>query len=381
MTKLKTFYPMWLLAIGLALASLAFTAAPAFACGGTILCVDEDAPGPSHNGLSWTTAYTNLQDALAAATTGNEIWVAEGVYNPDEGGGQIAGNQAASFFLKSGVAIYGGFAGTETLRTQRNWLTHITVLSGDLAGNDTADAHGVVLDWENVVGTDNTYQIVTGGYYSWGSGIDVTVDSTAVLDGFTITAGRDFRDAILQGVGAGLFTYKSNPTLRHLVFSGNQAKVGGGIYLWEGPAITMTDLTFTGNVATQGGGLYCRSIPLTLDQFVFQNNETRNLTAAVQMGGGMATTCNLTLTNGQFIGNTAGSAGGLSTSGGPVSLNHVVFDSNRATEGNSGAGGMVSEAGDPVLTDVTFVKQLFQRMGRRLLSPELGPFAQPRQFH
>ena len=351
MTKLKTFYPMLLLAMGLALASLAFTTAPAFACGGTVLCVDEDAPGPSHDGLSWATAYTNLQDALAAATSGNEIWVAEGVYYPDQGGGQIAGNQAASFFLKSGVAIYGGFAGVETLRTQRDWLTHITVLSGDLAGDDTADAHGVVLDWEDVVGTDNTYQIVTAGYYS---GSDVTVDSTAVLDGFTITAGRDFRDAVLQGAGAGLFTYKSNPTLRHLVFSGNQARVGGGMYLWEGPAITMTGLTFTGNVATQGGGLYCRNIPLTLDQFLFQNNETRNLTAAVQLGGGMATTCNLTLTNGQFIGNTAGSAGGLSTSGGPVSLNQVVFDGNHATEGNSGAGGMVSEAGSPVLTDVTF---------------------------
>jgi CSLREA domain-containing protein len=351
MTKLKTFYPMLLLAMGLALASLAFTAAPAFACGGTVLCVDEDAPGPSHDGLSWATAYTNLQDALAAATSGNEIWVAEGVYYPDQGGGQIAGNQAASFFLKSGVAIYGGFAGVETLRTQRDWLTHITVLSGDLAGDDTADAHGVVLDWEDVVGTDNTYQIVTAGYYN---GSDVTVDSTAVLDGFTITAGRDFRDAVRQGAGAGLFTYKSNPTLRHLVFSGNQARVGGGMYLWEGPAITMTGLTFTGNVATQGGGLYCRNIPLTLDQFLFQNNETRNLTAAAQFGGGMAATCNLTLTNGQFIGNTAGNAGGLLTSGGPVSLNQVVFDGNHATEDNIGAGGMVSDAGNPVLTDVTF---------------------------
>jgi predicted outer membrane repeat protein len=323
---------------------------------GSVIYVDKDAPGPAHNGLTWTTAYTNVQAALVAATTGNEIWVAEGVYYPDEGGGQTAGNQASSFFLKSGVGIYGGFAATETLRTQRNWNTHITVLSGDLAGNDTANAYGVVLDWENVVGTDNTYQIVTAGYYDWGSGMDVTVDATAVLDGFTITAGRDFRDAILQGIGAGVVTYKSNPTLRHLVFSGNQAKVGGGLYLWEGPTIALTDLTFTGNVATQGGGLYCRSITLTLDQFLFQSNDTRNLTAAVQSGGGMAATCSLVLTNGQFISNTAGSAGGLSTNGGPVSLSQIVFDSNRATEVNSGAGGMVSEAGNPVLTDVTFVR-------------------------
>ncbi len=108
MTKARTFYPMWRLAVSLALASLAglaFTTTPAFACGGNVLCVDKDAPGPSHDGLSWTTAYTNVQNALAAATTGNEIWVAEGIYYPDKGGGQTAGNQAASFFLKSGVAI------------------------------------------------------------------------------------------------------------------------------------------------------------------------------------------------------------------------------------------------------------------------------------
>ena len=66
MTKTRTSYPMWLLAVTLALASLAslaFTVAPAFACGGAVLCVDKDAAGPSHNGLTWTTAYTNVQEA------------------------------------------------------------------------------------------------------------------------------------------------------------------------------------------------------------------------------------------------------------------------------------------------------------------------------
>ncbi len=348
-------YLMWLPALLLALIGLAFLTAPAFACGGTVKCVDENAPAGG-DGQSWGTAYRYLQDALTAATSGNEIWVAEGVYYPDEGAGQTAGRREATFLLKSHVTLYGGFAATETLRTQRDWDAHTTVLSGDLAGNDTTDAHGVVLHWADVAATeDNTYQIVTAGYYNWGAGMAVTVDDTAVLDGFTITAGKDLRNATLQGTGAGLFAYLSNPTLRHLVFSGNQARVGGGVYLWEGPAITMTDLTFTGNVATQGGGLYGRDIPLTLDQFVFQNNETRNLTAAVQFGGGMAATGKVTLANGQFTGNTADGAGGLSTNGGPVSLSHIVFDGNRATGGNSGAGGMVSEGGDPVLTDVTFV--------------------------
>ncbi len=82
-------YPMWLLALLLALIGLVFFTVPAFACGGIVMCVDDNAPAGG-NGQSWGTAYKYLQDALTAATSGNEIWVAEGVYYPDEGAGQTA---------------------------------------------------------------------------------------------------------------------------------------------------------------------------------------------------------------------------------------------------------------------------------------------------
>ncbi|MBN2134051.1 MAG: hypothetical protein JW741_31395 [Sedimentisphaerales bacterium] len=45
--------------------------------------VDHDAPGP-HEGLSWNTAYKHLQDALAGASAGDEIRVAQGLYRPDQ---------------------------------------------------------------------------------------------------------------------------------------------------------------------------------------------------------------------------------------------------------------------------------------------------------
>src|SRR5262249_28276731 len=105
-------------------------------CGGAAAAtvyVNANANG-ANDGSSWTNAFTNLQTAVAAAQSGDELWVAAATYRPAPAGG----SQAIAFDLRSGVAIYGGFAGTETDRDQRNFATQITTLSGILgqpAGN------------------------------------------------------------------------------------------------------------------------------------------------------------------------------------------------------------------------------------------------------
>jgi len=73
--------------------------------------VDADAPGPLHDGKTWTTAFLTLQDALAAAASGDEIVVAEGTYKPDRGAAVTPGDREASFELKDGIAVKGGYAG------------------------------------------------------------------------------------------------------------------------------------------------------------------------------------------------------------------------------------------------------------------------------
>jgi len=76
---------------------------PMAAIGQTIF-FDVDATG-SNNGLSWADAYNYLQDALAAVTIGDEVWVAQGIYKPDQGGGITPGDREATFQLINGVAI------------------------------------------------------------------------------------------------------------------------------------------------------------------------------------------------------------------------------------------------------------------------------------
>src|SRR5690606_26038037 len=100
--------------------------------------------GTGGDGSSWPDAYTSLQDALAEAGDGDEIWIAAGVYYPDEGIGQINDNRDSTFNIPPGVALYGGFAGGEVKLEDRNWDTRPTVLSGDIDGDDTVDGRGVV---------------------------------------------------------------------------------------------------------------------------------------------------------------------------------------------------------------------------------------------
>ncbi len=165
-----------------------------------VIYVNHAASG-SDDGSSWTNAYTDLQDALTVATSGDEIWVAQGTYYPTSGT-----DLYISFMLKDGVALYGGFAATETLRSQRNWENNSTVLSGDIG------TQGIT--------SDNSYHVVTSN----------GLDNTAILDGFTVTGGNaDGSDS--DDNGGGIYNTNSNPTLNNLIVSSNSADFyGGGIY-------------------------------------------------------------------------------------------------------------------------------------------------------
>lgn len=134
-------------------------------------------PGGATTGActSWSTAC-RLSHALSIAVSGDQIWVRQGVHTPLPG---LVDPRSGSFVLKNGVALYGGFAGTETALTQRNWTTNVTALSGDIDNNDQTDANGVITTAANIVG-NNAYHVVRA----------TNVLSSAVLDGFVITGGQ-----------------------------------------------------------------------------------------------------------------------------------------------------------------------------------------------
>ncbi|MFN8446394.1 MAG: choice-of-anchor Q domain-containing protein [Caldilineaceae bacterium] len=293
------------------------------------------------DGLTWEKAHPNLQSALAAAQPGDEIWVAAGVYRPDEGGGQIDNDPNATFKLQNQIAIYGGFDGTETQRSQRNWVQNVTVLSGDIDKNDSTDANGVVTSTTNLVGVNARHVISASN-----------INNSGLLDGFTITAGS------ADTSGGGMVNDKSTPTLVNLIFSANQATTnGGGMLNLNSSAPTITNTLFFANQATNGGGMSnsSGSGPVMLN-VTFHSNQ------ASGKGGGMYNYSSFpTLLNGSFVANQASNGGGLyneflST----PSLTNITFSGNQATNGSAIYN--VSNSG-PTLTHATLKGNIASNSG------------------
>jgi hypothetical protein len=282
---------------------------------GTVLFVK---PGGLAGGScdSWGNAC-NLQYALTTAGTGDEIWVTAGIYTPT-----VPSGRAATFQLVSGVALYGGFAGSEANRGDRDWNAHVSVLSGDLDGNDITTPSGVVTATANIKGV-NAYNVVTGS----------DTDATAILDGFTITGGNALGTG-LEPYGGGMYLRGGSPTLQHVNFSGNWAAAKGGGMYNESGSPSLVDVTFIGNSAYQGGGMandnmfHASACAPTLVNVALRNN------AADANGGGgggmiIQDLCSSTLTNVIFTANTGGGCGGIDNeSAATVTLTNCTFTRN-----------------------------------------------------
>jgi hypothetical protein len=96
------------------------------------------------------------------------------------------------------VALYGGFAGAEFLRSERSIAANVTTLSGDLNGDDASTGK-----------SENSYHVVTG----------VT---GATLDGFTVTGGNANASGLSFGGGM-CNILSSSPTVSNCILWGDAA--------------------------------------------------------------------------------------------------------------------------------------------------------------
>ena len=285
------------------------------------LYVDIASPGPTHDGSSWDNAYADLQLALAAATSGDRILVADGTYKPTAGT-----DRTISFALKSGVSLLGGYAGYGAADPDAHDVSlYHTILSGDIG-----------LSGSNA---DNSYHIVTG---------DSAIRSDTILDGVTITAANANGAAWPQNAAGGIYLNSASPSIANCTISANSTSGrGGGMFLISSSP-DIVNCTFIGNSASQGGGMFVSSAsPATLAGCTFRGNSAGD-------GGGIWAISTFTMRNSSVTGNTASSSGGglVVWDGSPV-LVGCAFTANSSV---SGGGAIYKNSTTPLqLTNCSLV--------------------------
>lgn len=174
----------------------------------------------ANDGSSWASAKRTLQAAINATNYGGQVWIATGTYRPNDANpSNVSPGQA--FQLKNGASVYGGFAGTETLISQRDTGTHPVVLTGDLLGNDSA---ANTLGKQSSISTtyDNLYHVI----YNPAS---LALDTTALLDSVTIRGGNSASTGA-NGNGGGMYNDTCAPKITNCTFTDNSAGYGGAVY-------------------------------------------------------------------------------------------------------------------------------------------------------
>lgn len=199
-----------------------------------ILYVNISASG-TNDGTSWTNAYRDLQPAIDAAITGDEIWVAAGTYLPTTTHGDTS-SLFKTFFIDKGIKIFGGFdgvAGTEGQFDNRDVVAHPVILSGNLGLIDSTNDNSLHVIWLDHVGAD------------------MVLDGFTIRDGFGSYAGGLYNDGSLSG--------SSNPTIANCIFENNTTMNAGGAVENEGSEgeakPVFINCLFKNNIASGGGAM------------------------------------------------------------------------------------------------------------------------------
>lgn len=273
---------------------LLLAAAPGFA---SVWYVNLGNTSGVEDGLAWATALTAIQPAIEAAASGDEVWVAAGVYD------EWRNAEDGALELREDVALYGGFLGGETSREARNPAENETVIDGAVSRLG-----------------EPAYHVVT-------------TDATALLDGFTIRGGQATGSGSGRNSGGGMLIRGGAPEITDCRFVSNAALLGGALTTLNDGAPILTRVTFTGNAASSFGGATYSNADIAFTDCRFTGNSGYLCGgAAVYTGTARFSAC-------VFDANVAVSRDGGAiwiSSGGTVELDATRFDSNFA-EQNGGA--------------------------------------------
>ncbi|MBK1818069.1 tandem-95 repeat protein [Luteolibacter yonseiensis] len=253
----------------------------------------------TNDGTSWLNAYTSLSRALENAETADEIWVTGGTHTPVS---------APNFNLNGAVNLFGGFAGTETTRSQRNPLTHPTIL--------------------HAVGTNPVFYAATP---------DSDSGLSSAIDGFTIGDSTGpatiyhagviiaYRNCVFRNNAGYLGNFQSQVQYENCEFTGNT----GNLFIVDRSTVTLGNSRIHDNTTSSDLLTSSNESTVVISDTVVNGNTIAG--AFIRSGSG--TGAHLTVLRSAFRGNTTGGAIIANNTAGTCVIEGSLFAKNIASGG------------------------------------------------
>ncbi|MGD8538016.1 MAG: right-handed parallel beta-helix repeat-containing protein, partial [Candidatus Aminicenantes bacterium] len=261
----------------------------------------------SGDGKSWGGAFKFIWEATQfEAQDGDEVWVKRGTHE-----------LISPILVITACEIYGGFAGWESMRSQRNPVANVTIIDG-----------------------------MNSVYHCF------DVSDHCVIDGFTIKRANCNGASAPADRGGGIYIKSgADITVANCIFRNNSGKWGGGIWSNDGSDTTIFNCQFIDNHITYtGGAVYLRPGVVTIDKCDFLSNQGN-------YAGAVFSDASSTITDCYFESNTANDRGGALVNGwgsGASTVKDCVFIANGANYGGAIMNDLNSTVVHPKILNCTF---------------------------
>ncbi|MFN6943458.1 MAG: right-handed parallel beta-helix repeat-containing protein [Cytophagaceae bacterium] len=190
-----------------------------------IIYVDADQTN-TPDGISWSTAFTDLQSAINFADEGDQIWIKSGSYSPGT-------ERTATYEITKAIKIYGGFAGTEVSPEERNLELNKTLLDGEIGDPENSE--------------DNIYHLLTTN-----ETIDyLFIDGLVFQNAFT----NESEEEEEENTGGAIKSKADSLIIENCEFINNQAQFSGGAIHCEASYAKVDNSFFKGNSSPRTGSI------------------------------------------------------------------------------------------------------------------------------
>jgi hypothetical protein len=282
--------------------------------------VDQNAPAEyEHNGASWETAFPTIQQALALASQGDYIWVADGDYSPRD--------SFPAFGISDSANVYTGYYMCD--------YDSVKIFVGSY-----------VMDWDSVQ--------VFAGFSGYGEGFETNLNERDINAYPAILHGSDEKNPVIKidgstvytHLGTGYFGVSRGARWDGVTVRDGRAQYGAGILFENGASGTISNSTVKSNAATEaGGGIYIEQAHTVGEPPLFFGVEISGNIA--RDGAGIYNAgSDFLMVNTTVAGNLSSrSGGGLYNSGGNPTVRNSIIYGNRDAAGDNTAN--VANYGSP----------------------------------